>query len=150
MRRVTHTAFAVSAVVVLDPRQSQPVPRPSRREGGIVQGRAFFPQGDVLDEYRHGWEFQDMEHLIRSVVLTPLDHLLSFQILETNAKSVNMGRTRSLLNLRKSRDYPSSDISDTSYCCDGLSQHRRCPSPASFICGSLRHTRGIRKRGKTI
>ena len=52
-----------------------------------------------------------MERLIGSVVLTPLTHPLSFQILETNTKSKNVRQTLSFLNLKKARDYPPSDIS---------------------------------------
>ena len=47
-----------------------------------------------------------MERLIGSVGLTHLTHSLSFQILKTNAKSGNIGRTLSVLNLQKSRDHP--------------------------------------------
>ena len=39
-----------------------------------------------------------MESPIGSVRITPLNHPLSFQILEINAKSVNVRRTLSLLN----------------------------------------------------
>ena len=46
-----------------------------------------------------GREFRDMEHLIGFVGLTPLTHLISFQLLETNTKSGNVVRALSLLNL---------------------------------------------------
>ena len=39
--------------------------------------------------------------IIGSVCITPLTHMLSFQLLETNAKSKNLGRTLILLNLKK-------------------------------------------------
>ena len=51
-----------------------------------------------------------MDHLVGSVGLTPLTHLLSLQILEMNANSGNVGRTLSLLNLQKARYYPPSYI----------------------------------------
>ena len=47
-----------------------------------------------------------MEHLIWSMGLTPLAHPLSFQILETNNKSGNMGQTLILLNLQKAPYFP--------------------------------------------
>ena len=47
-----------------------------------------------------------MERLIGSIGLTPLTHPLSLQLLETNAKSGNAGRTLRLLNLRKDRYFP--------------------------------------------
>ena len=46
--------------------------------------------------------------------LTPLTHHLYLQLLETNAKSGNVGRTLRLLNLQKARDYPPLEISDSS------------------------------------
>ena len=58
--------------------------------------------------------------------LTPLTHMLSFQILETNTKSGNVGPTLNLLNLINARDSPPSDISDPS-------QTWRCPLSASSI-----------------
>ena len=63
-----------------------------------------------IDTIELGREVRDMERLIGSVGLTALTHPLSFQLLETNAKSGNVGRTLSLLNLRKARDYPPSEI----------------------------------------
>ena len=56
-----------------------------------------------------------MERLIGYVVLTHLTHPLSFQFLEMNTKSVNMGQTLRLLKLQKARDYPPSEISDSSH-----------------------------------
>ena len=49
------------------------------------------------------WQFLYMECLIGFIGLTPLTHTFSFHILEMNAKSVNVGRTLSLLNLQKAR-----------------------------------------------
>ena len=69
-----------------------------------------------------------MEHLIRSVGLTPLTYLLSFHIMEMNAKSRNVGRTFILLNLRKAQDSPPSYIEDPY-------QTWRLPLPALLICG---------------
>ena len=48
-----------------------------------------------------------MERLTGSVVPTPLTHPLSFHLLETNIKSINVGRTRTpiILNLQKAWDY---------------------------------------------
>ena len=40
-----------------------------------------------------------MERLIGSLCITPLTHLISFQLLETNTNSGNVGRALSLLNL---------------------------------------------------
>ena len=59
-----------------------------------------------IDMIKLGQEFQNMEHRILSVVLTSLTHQLSFQLLEINAKSINVWRNLSLLNLQKSRDHP--------------------------------------------
>ena len=72
-----------------------------------------------------------MERLIRSIGLTPLTHPLSLQLLETNAKSGNAGRTLRLLNLKKYLDHPPSDISYPSYCHDRKSQPWRRPLLAS-------------------
>ena len=47
-----------------------------------------------------------MKSLIGYAGLTPLTHLPSFHILETNAKSRNVGRTLRLLNLKKDLDHP--------------------------------------------
>ena len=46
-----------------------------------------------------------MDHLIGSMGLYPLTHLLSFQLLEMNVESVNVERTLSFLNLQKYRYY---------------------------------------------
>ena len=51
-------------------------------------------------------EVQVMDHLIGYVGLAPLTHAVSFQPQETNAKSVNVGRNRILLNLQKAWDIP--------------------------------------------
>ena len=60
-----------------------------------------------------------MDHIIGSVSLTLLTHPLSFQILETNSNSIDVGRTISLLNLQ---EYPPSEIPDPSYFRDGKYQ----------------------------
>ena len=89
-----------------------------------------------------------MKSLIGYAGLTPLTHLPSFHILETNAKSRNVGRTLRLLNLKKDLDHPPSDISYPSYLHDRKSQPWRRPLLASYFFGSLHHTRTRRKRGK--
>ena len=55
-----------------------------------------------------------MEHLIGSVGLTLLIHLLSLQLMEINAKSINAERNLSLLKLQKAQDHPPSYIAHLS------------------------------------
>ena len=59
-----------------------------------------------LDTYEMGRRVRAMERLIGSIGLTPLTDLLSQNLLEANGKAGNVGRTLSLLALRKSRNYP--------------------------------------------
>jgi len=50
-------------------------------------------------------EVRSLERLIGSISLTPLTDNLSLRLLEANGKAGNIGRSLSLLNLRKSRGY---------------------------------------------
>ena len=124
----------VSAIVVCAPRQSQLVPHTER----LVSSKVVrFPLKVMLwiniDKIEIGREVWDMERRIGSMGLTPITHALSFQIMETNSKSGNVGWNLILLNLRTDWSYPSSDISYPFYCREGKSHPWRRPLSDSSI-----------------
>jgi len=58
-----------------------------------------------LDTHHLSKSVRDLERLIGNIGLTPLTDRLSLRLLEANGKAGNIGRTLSLLNLRKSKGY---------------------------------------------
>ena len=58
-----------------------------------------------LETYDMGRRVRGLEKLVGSIGLTPLTDLLSQNLLEANGKAGNVGRSLSLLTLRKSRNY---------------------------------------------
>lgn len=58
-----------------------------------------------LETHHLSKSVRDLEKLIGTIALTPLTDRLSLRLLEANGKAGNIGRTLSLLQLRKSKNY---------------------------------------------
>lgn len=58
-----------------------------------------------LDTHHLSKSVRNLERLIGNIAMTPLTDRLSLRLLEANGKAGNIGRTISLLNLRKAKGY---------------------------------------------